>query len=101
MALPCVCAFIVTSDGNSLGMPERLALNCSGNVQVLFNELIGWPIAIGEDAAEIAYFNADCPWDHFMDEDLARKHGISGLHIGFTSGLVLRIRCDEANAGAI
>jgi hypothetical protein len=80
------------------GLPETVTLKCSGDLKVAFNNLADVPAALREEAIEIAYYDADCPWDHFLDEDLAATQGFEGLHVSFSGGLVLRIRCAVAEA---
>ncbi len=78
------------------GLPETVTLTCSGNLRIAFNDLVEAPVPLRNDAIEIAYYDADCPWDRFLDEGLAASQGFEGLHISFSGGLVLRIRSDIA-----
>jgi len=81
-------------------LPERVLLKCSGNLRIAFNNLAGTAVPVGEDAVEIAYYDAGCGWEHFLDEDLATSQGFEGLHISFSGGLVLRITCASAEITA-
>lgn len=73
------------------GSPETVTLRGSGGLKVAFNNLADQPVPL--DGVEIAYFDAECPWGHFLDEDLAVSQGFEGLHVSFSGGLELRIRC--------
>jgi hypothetical protein len=78
------------------GLPEKVALICSGNLQIVFNNLVDTPVPLREDAVEIAYYDEQCEWDAILDERLATAQGFAGLHVSFSGGLVLRIRADVA-----
>ena len=78
------------------GLPEKVTLRGAGDLKVAFNDLAAKAVFIREDAVQVSYYDADCPWDHFLDEDLATAQGFDGLHISFSGGLVLRIRCTTA-----
>lgn len=78
------------------GLPEAVILTCSGDIKIAFNDLVDTPVPLRHDAVEVAYYDAHCGWDAFLDEDLAAKHGFEGLHVSFSGGLVLRIRADVA-----
>ena len=75
------------------GLPDQVTLRCSGDLKIAFNDLIDAPVPLRQDAVEIAYYDSDCPWGHFLDEQLAETQGFEGLQIIFSGGLVLRIRC--------
>ena len=77
-------------------LPEAVTLTCSGNLKMAFNDLVDAPLPLRDDAVAVAYFDEHCDWNSFLDEDLAAAHGFAGLHIGFSGGLVLRIRADVA-----
>lgn len=77
-------------------LPETVILTCSGNVKIDFNDLVDAPVPLRDDAVEVAYYDEHCEWDTFLDEELATNQGFEGLHIGFSGGLVLRIRADVA-----
>ena len=79
------------------GLPEAVTLICSGNLKIAFNDLVDAPVPLREDAVEVAYYDEHCPWDAFLDEELAADHGFEGLHISFSGGLVLRVRSDVAD----
>lgn len=74
------------------GLPERVTLTCSGDLKMAFNDLLDTPVPLGQDALEITYYNTDCAWGDYLDEDLAAVQGFEGLQISFSGGLVLRIR---------
>ncbi|MDO9488103.1 MAG: hypothetical protein Q7J32_06985 [Sphingomonadaceae bacterium] len=78
------------------GLPEKVTLKGFGSLKIAFNDLAGQAVLVPEDAVEVAYYDADCPWDHFLDEHLAATQGFEGLHISFSGGLVLRIHCNTA-----
>ena len=78
------------------GLPELVRLSCSGDLKIAFNDIVDPPVPLREDAVGIAYYDADCEWDAFLDEDLAAAQGFEGLQISFSGGLVLRIRCAVA-----
>ncbi len=82
------------------GLPEQVTLRCSGDLKISFNDLVQMGVPLPEDAVEVAYYDASCPWDHFLDEDLAATQGFEGLQVSFSGGLVLRIRCATAEATA-
>jgi len=77
-------------------LPERVTLTCSGNLHIAFNDLCDAPVPLNKDAVELQYDDADCDWDEFLDERLAASQGFAGLHLSFSAGFVLRIRCDLA-----
>lgn len=77
-------------------LPERVALECKGNVRVAFNDLTASAAPLGEEGVELAYFHDGCDWMSFLDEKLARQSEPTGLDVRFDSGLVVRITCDEA-----
>ncbi|WP_428028449.1 hypothetical protein [Altererythrobacter sp.] len=77
-------------------LPEAVTLTCSGNLKMAFNDLVGALAPLRDDAVEVAYYDADCEWDTFLDEELAASQGFEGLQINFSAGLVLRIRADLA-----
>ena len=76
--------------------PELVTLRCSGDLRVAFTNLAGRAALVDEFGFEIAYFAEDCDWREFLDEELAERQGFAGLHVGFGDGLVVRIRCAEA-----
>ena len=51
-------------------LPSTVTFICTGNLGITFNNLVGLPVAIPEDAVEVAYYDADCDWDQFLDEEL-------------------------------
>lgn len=77
-------------------LPEAVTLTCSGNLKMAFNDLADAPVRLRDDAVEVAYYDADCEWDTFLDEELAATQGFEGLQFSFAGGLVLRIRADLA-----
>lgn len=79
------------------GLPEKVTLTCSGNLQLAFNDLVDAPVPLREDAVEIAYYDEQCEWDAILDEQLAAAQGFVGLHVSFSGGLVLRVRSDVAD----
>lgn len=78
------------------GLPEKVMLRGVGDLKIAFNDLADRAVLVREDAVEVAYYDADCPWDQFLDEGLAAAQGFEGLHVSFSGGLVLRIRCTTA-----
>lgn len=80
------------------GLPEVVTLSCSKKLSIAFNDPAQPPGPFSEEAVEIAYFDADCEWDAFLDEGLPASQGFAGLHVSFSGGLVLRIRCKVAEA---
>lgn len=78
------------------GLPEEVTLTCSGNLKIAFNELVDAPVPLHDDAVEIAYYDAHCEWDEFLDEDQAVAQGFDGLHVSFSGGMVVRVRSDIA-----
>ncbi|MBA2466307.1 MAG: hypothetical protein H0V46_01715 [Sphingomonas sp.] len=78
------------------GLPDEVTLTCSGNLKITFNNLVTHPGDLRADAVEVAYYDEDCEWDFFLDESLAESQGFDGLHLSFSSGLVLRIRSNVA-----
>jgi hypothetical protein len=86
-------------------LPERVTLTCSGNVKLAFNDLALLTAPLSNCAVEVAYFDGDCGWDEFLDEGLATRQGLEGLHFNFEGpdfslddNFVLRIMCDIAEA---
>jgi hypothetical protein len=77
-------------------LPEKVTLECTGNVRVAFNDLTALTASLGDEAVELAYFREGCDWTSFLDEKLARQSEPKGLDVRFTNGLVIRIACDEA-----
>jgi hypothetical protein len=78
------------------GLPEQVTLKCTGDLKIAFNDLIDAPVPLRQDAVEIAYYDSNCPWGHFLDEQLAETQGFDGLQVSFTGGLMLRIQCAVA-----
>ena len=76
-------------------LPAKVALTCSGNVRVAFNDLCAIAAPIDHEGIEIAYFDAQCDWLSFLDEEIARRQEPHGLHISFINGFAVRISCDE------
>jgi hypothetical protein len=81
-------------------LPLEVTLTCSGNVKVAFNDLAAIAAPLNEEGIEIAYFDADCDWRSFLDEEIAQRQLPQGLHVSFVNGLALRAFCDEATFAA-
>jgi hypothetical protein len=77
-------------------LPSKVKLSCTGNVRVAFNNLCEIAAPLDDEGSEIAYFDAECDWSSFLDEDIARSQEPLGLHVSFINGLAVRIFCDEA-----
>lgn len=77
-------------------LPEKVTLDCKGNVKIAFNDLTAIAAPLGDEGVEIAYFHDGCDWLSFLDEGMARLSEPQGLDVRFTNGLVVRIFCDEA-----
>lgn len=82
------------------GLPAKVALRCTGNVRVAFNDLNEIAAPLNDEGIEIAYF-VDDDWPQFIDEETARRVEPLGLHISFINGLVVRVFCDEATFQAL
>jgi hypothetical protein len=78
------------------GLPSHVTLRCIGNVRVAFNDLCAIAAPIDREGIEIAYFDDGCDWLSFLDEGLAQRQGVKGLHLAFVNGFAVRIFCDEA-----
>lgn len=76
-------------------LPVRVSLTCTGNVKVAFNDLTSIAAPLDKEGIELAYFDADCDWLSFLDEDLIRTHEPLGLHLMFSNRFTIRIFCDE------
>ncbi len=77
-------------------LPETVTFTFSGNVELAFNDLLDAPVPLRDDAVDIGYYDKHCDWGMWLDEDLAVAQGYRGLQVGFSGGLVLRIRADLA-----
>lgn len=77
-------------------LPSKVTLTCTGNVRVAFNDLGAIAAPLNDEGIEIAYFNEDCDWRSFLDEEIAGRNEPQGLHVNFVNGLTVRIFCDEA-----
>jgi len=77
-------------------LPLKVALACSGNLRVAFNNLGIIAAPLGDEGIEIAYFDEDCDWRSFLDEEIAKRQEPQGLHVSFDNGFALRVFCDEA-----
>jgi hypothetical protein len=77
------------------GLPARVALRCTGNVKVAFNNLNEIAAPLNDEGIEIAFFDEDCDWASFTDEQIAARQEPLGLDIRFINGLVVRIYCEE------
>lgn len=77
-------------------LPEEVRLTCSGNLGLMFNELMGAHRSSSEPSVTIGYYDDRCEWDELLDEETAAAQGFAGLHIDFSDRLVLRIRADNA-----
>ncbi|MFN3352064.1 MAG: hypothetical protein ACK4Z5_00530 [Brevundimonas sp.] len=82
-------------------LPEKVTLDCKGNVKVAFNDLTALVAPANDEGIEIAYFHDGCDWLSFLSEDLARLSEPLGLDVRFINGLVVRIYCDEATLTAV
>ena len=80
---------------NSNQVPSSVELICTGNVRVAFNNLSEIAAPLDREGIEIAYFNEDCDWRSFLDEELARRREPQGLHVSFINGFAVRIFCEE------
>lgn len=78
------------------GLPAKATVSCEGNVRVAFNNLCKIAAPIDDEGIQIAYFDEECDWSSFLDEDIARRQMPLGLHVSFINGLAMRIFCDEA-----
>jgi hypothetical protein len=81
-------------------LPPKVSLACTGNVKVAFNNLGKIAAPLNDEGMEIAYFDEDCDWLSFLDEDNARLQEPRGLHVSFINSLAVRIFCDEAALSA-
>jgi len=77
-------------------LPLNVALSCTGNVRVAFNDLGAIAAPINGEGIEIAYFNEDCDWRSFLDEEIAKRQEPQGLQFSFVNGFAVRVFCDEA-----
>jgi hypothetical protein len=75
-------------------LPSKVTLTCSGGVRVAFNDLCGIAAPVDDEGIEIAYFDEECDWLSFLDEEIVQA-APAGLHISFINGLTVRIFCDE------
>ncbi len=82
------------------GLPLSVTLTCSGNVRIAFNNLGTITAPLDKEGIEIAYFDPDCDWRTFLDEETARRYEPAGLHISFVNGLIIRIFCEQATVFA-
>jgi hypothetical protein len=55
---------------------------------------------LDKEVIEIAYFDEECDWLSFTDEEIARRHEPQGLHVSFINGFAIRIFCDEVTFSA-
>jgi hypothetical protein len=76
-------------------LPANVTLTCTGNVRVAFNDLTAIAAPLDDEGIEIAYFDEECDWLSFTDEEIARRQEPQGLHIMFINGFAVRIFCDE------
>jgi hypothetical protein len=76
-------------------LPSQVAFICTGNVRVVFNDLGKISAPLEEEGAEVAFFDDECDWFSFLNEDIARLQEPIGLHVSFTNGLTVRIFCNE------
>ncbi len=76
-------------------LPSKVALICTGNVRVVFNDLGKISAPLDDEGIEIAYFDEECDWLSFLDEGIARSQEPMGLHVSFINGFAVRIFCDE------
>ncbi|HYD12499.1 MAG TPA: hypothetical protein VEC11_06605 [Allosphingosinicella sp.] len=77
--------------------PEHVTLRCTGDLRLAVSNVAALLDAPDELDFLIAYFDDDCGWGEFLDEDLAARQGFDGLHLGFGEDRVLRIRCADAD----
>jgi len=77
-------------------LPQSVTLSCTGNLRVAFNNLGAIAAPLNDEGIEVAYFNEDCDWQSFLDEETARRNEPQGLHVSFINGFTIRIFCDEA-----
>jgi hypothetical protein len=89
-------SFVRNEYALDLELPSKVALVCSGNVKIAFNDLGLLAAPLNDEGIQIAYFNDACDWLSLLDEDTARSHPPQGLHVDFINGLAVRIFCDEA-----
>jgi hypothetical protein len=76
-------------------LPAKATLSCTGNVKIAFNDLGAIAAPLDDEGIEIAYFDEDCDWLSFTDEEIAQQQKPLGLHVSFINGLAIRIFCDE------
>ncbi len=81
-------------------LPLNVALSCTGNVKVAFNDLTVIAAPLNDEGVEIAYFDEGCDWPSFLDEEIAKRQEPQGLHVSFGNGLAVRVFCDEATFAA-
>lgn len=63
-------------------------------MRVAFNDLNAIAAPLNLEGIEIAYFDQDCDWDSFLDEQMTSRQKPQGLNVSFTNGLVVRIFCE-------
>ena|GEM_PF-1989604 len=78
-----------------INLPRNVTLRCTGRVRLAFNDLCKIPAPIDSAGIEIAYFDGECDWLSFLDEELAQRQEPEGLHLGFGGEFAVRIFCDE------
>jgi hypothetical protein len=79
---------------NPEALPPKVVLRCSGNVKVAFNNLNLIVAPLNDEGIEIAYFDANCDWDSYIDETIAIQQEPIGLHVNFMNDLIVRIYCE-------
>jgi len=77
-------------------LPATVAIRCTGNVRVAFNDLNEIAAPLNDEGIEIAYFDEVYDWASFTTEEIAARQEPLGLHVSFTNGLAVRIFCDQA-----
>lgn len=77
-------------------LPLNVVLSCTGNVRVAFNDLVAIAAPLNDEGIEIAYFDEECDWLSFLDEEIAQRQEPQGLQFMFCNGFAVRVFCDEA-----
>jgi hypothetical protein len=80
---------------NPNSLPSMVTLSCGGNLRLAFNDLCAIATRIDDEGVEIAYFDEECDWLSFLDEQMAQRQEPEGLHLSFINGFAVRIFCDE------
>lgn len=81
---------------NPNSLPSSVTLTCSGKVRVAFNNLSAIAAPLAHEGIEIGYFDEDCDWDSFLEEQMTHRQEPQGLHVSFINGLSVRIFCEDA-----